>query len=58
MKKYCSIFLKGVIYDVIELNSPKNGCSGICDYHYHCQGACTLKSIVGSQFRFYTLKIR
>lgn len=58
MKKHSSISLNGVIYDVIELDSPKNGCSGKCDYYYHCQGACALKSIVGSQFRFYTLKIR
>lgn len=58
MKKHSSVSLKGITYNVIQLDAPKNGCQGVCDYYYHCQGDCVLKNIVGSQFRFYTLKLK
>lgn len=58
MKKHSSVSLKGITYDVMQLENPKAGCHGQCDYYYHCEGECALKSIVGSHFRFYTLKLR
>nr|DAT90472.1 MAG TPA: Serum amyloid A-2 protein-amyloidosis, Serum Amyloid A, cross-beta.7A [Caudoviricetes sp.] len=40
------------------LGTPKVGCSGICDYYFHCQGCCALKYIIGSEHKCYTLKVR
>lgn len=57
MKKHSSVVINGIIYSVIELDDPKTGCSGTCDYYYQCKGACILKSIVGCDPISYTLKI-
>lgn len=48
MKKHSSVVLNGTMYSVIELDNPKVGYSGQCDYYYHCHGECVLKFIVGS----------
>lgn len=58
MKKHSSVSLKGVAYNVIQLDNPQSRCQGVCDYYFHCQGSCVLKNIVGNQFRFYILKLR
>ena len=58
MKKHSSVSLKGVTYDVMELEHPDSNCFGECDYYYHCEGRCVLKSIVGSRYAGYTLKLR
>ena len=58
MRKHSSIILNGGVYNVMYLGTPKVGCSGICDYYFHCQGCCVLKYIIGGEHKCYTLKVR